>query len=178
MLDYYKDLLGKAPLHRQSIDSSIITQGAVLSQDQQIDLYKPFSDLDIEETLFSIPNHKWPGPDGYSSGFFKSSWNTIGPLVCAIVRQFLQTRHMPLFLSNTKLILLPKVPHPKNASDFRPFLTAMYYTRSSPNYCAPESRWSFLTLSAKAKERSSKVCLLYTSPSPRDGLLSRMPSSA
>ena len=24
----------------------------------------------------------------------------------------------------------------------------------------------------------SKVCLLYTSPSPRDGLLSRMPSSA
>ena len=26
--------------------------------------------------------------------------------------------------------------------------------------------------------RSSKVCLLYTSPSPRDGLLSRMPSSA
>ena len=25
---------------------------------------------------------------------------------------------------------------------------------------------------------SSNVCLLYTSPSPRDGLLSRMPSSA
>ena len=24
----------------------------------------------------------------------------------------------------------------------------------------------------------SKICLLYTSPSPRDGLLSRMPSSA
>ena len=28
------------------------------------------------------------------------------------------------------------------------------------------------------RERESKVCLLYTSPSPRDGLLSRMPSSA
>ena len=26
--------------------------------------------------------------------------------------------------------------------------------------------------------RTSSVCLLYTSPSPRDGLLSRMPSSA
>ena len=25
---------------------------------------------------------------------------------------------------------------------------------------------------------SSRTCLLYTSPSPRDGLLSRMPSSA
>ena len=27
-------------------------------------------------------------------------------------------------------------------------------------------------------ERLGRVCLLYTSPSPRDGLLSRMPSSA
>ena len=26
--------------------------------------------------------------------------------------------------------------------------------------------------------KKSKICLLYTSPSPRDGLLSRMPSSA
>ena len=32
-----------------------------------------------------------------------------------------------------------------------------------------------LSAPAVAKER---VCLLYTSPSPRDGLLSRMPSSA
>ena len=27
-------------------------------------------------------------------------------------------------------------------------------------------------------EVASRICLLYTSPSPRDGLLSRMPSSA
>ena len=32
--------------------------------------------------------------------------------------------------------------------------------------------------SAAAKRRKSYCCLLYTSPSPRDGLLSRMPSSA
>ena len=30
----------------------------------------------------------------------------------------------------------------------------------------------------KIDEYKSKLCLLYTSPSPRDGLLSRMPSSA
>ena len=29
-----------------------------------------------------------------------------------------------------------------------------------------------------AKDHHSRHCLLYTSPSPRDGLLSRMPSSA
>ena len=31
---------------------------------------------------------------------------------------------------------------------------------------------------ALKKKRRVSVCLLYTSPSPRDGLLSRMPSSA
>ena len=30
----------------------------------------------------------------------------------------------------------------------------------------------------EAQLRSNRTCLLYTSPSPRDGLLSRMPSSA
>ena len=34
------------------------------------------------------------------------------------------------------------------------------------------------TLINKTKFYEAKICLLYTSPSPRDGLLSRMPSSA
>ena len=33
-------------------------------------------------------------------------------------------------------------------------------------------------ISEKLKIDKDKACLLYTSPSPRDGLLSRMPSSA
>ena len=33
-------------------------------------------------------------------------------------------------------------------------------------------------ISDNRKEAQEKICLLYTSPSPRDGLLSRMPSSA
>ena len=37
---------------------------------------------------------------------------------------------------------------------------------------------SFGALSLEAKMALAKGCLLYTSPSPRDGLLSRMPSSA
>ena len=34
------------------------------------------------------------------------------------------------------------------------------------------------TLDKPKKKKKKHVCLLYTSPSPRDGLLSRMPSSA
>ena len=104
MLSFYKDLLGQTPLRRHPIDPSILSQGSVLSPEQQLDLWKPFNDKDIKDAMFSIPSHKSPGPEGFSNGFFKTTWNIIGPMVCA--------------------------------------------------------------------------CLLYTSPSPRDGLLSRMPSSA
>ena len=41
----------------------------------------------------------------------------------------------------------------------------------------PTSEWSKSTLPVGAVDLD-KYCLLYTSPSPRDGLLSRMPSSA
>ena len=36
----------------------------------------------------------------------------------------------------------------------------------------------FLDITASHEKRKAIICLLYTSPSPRDGLLSRMPSSA
>ena len=35
-----------------------------------------------------------------------------------------------------------------------------------------------LSIEQKRSNKNSIICLLYTSPSPRDGLLSRMPSSA
>jgi len=68
--------------------------------------------------MFSIPNHKSPGPDGYNSGFFKTTWHYTGPLVCAVVRDFFHTGHMSLHISATKLVLLPKISHPLIASDF------------------------------------------------------------
>ena len=38
--------------------------------------------------------------------------------------------------------------------------------------------WAIQTLSDDLSTLHYRTCLLYTSPSPRDGLLSRMPSSA
>ena len=38
--------------------------------------------------------------------------------------------------------------------------------------------FSYETTGTGGVFKMSRVCLLYTSPSPRDGLLSRMPSSA
>ncbi|XP_074266666.1 uncharacterized protein LOC141589945 [Silene latifolia] len=46
---------------------------------------------EIKEALFSIPNHKAPGPDGFSSAFFKDSWSVVGDEVCAAILDFFQS---------------------------------------------------------------------------------------
>ena len=60
-------------------------------------------------------------------------------------------------------------------------------TRPNPDPCRSQDRGKFEILQKDGAARIGRLhtnhgllntCLLYTSPSPRDGLLSRMPSSA
>ena len=70
--------------------------------------------------MFSIPNSKAPGPDGYNSTFFKAAWSEIGGDVCAAIRDFFNTCKMLKELNCTKLTLIPKVSHPTKVTEFRP----------------------------------------------------------
>ncbi|KAL2246405.1 UNVERIFIED_CONTAM: Transposon TX1 uncharacterized protein [Sesamum indicum] len=38
----------------------------------------PFTPEDVKNAVFDIPEDKAPGPDGYSSGFFKAAWPVVG----------------------------------------------------------------------------------------------------
>ena len=52
------------------------------------------------------------------------------------------------------------------------------YGRTNHYYFDLNRDWFYLTQPETQSFRLSKICLLYTSPSPRDATLSRMPSSA
>ena len=58
--------------------------------------------------------------------------------------------------------------HYRHAAETRRLMAAMQ-SQHPPEPAYPKRQ---------PQDRSPKTCLLYTSPSPRDGLLSRMPSSA
>lgn len=67
-----------------------------------------------------MPSNKSPGPDGYIGEFFKASWGIIGDLVTNSVLEFFATDRLLKGINSTLIILVPKVPSPRNVSDFRP----------------------------------------------------------
>lgn len=87
-LHYYEKLLGTTFVRKGRVREEVIQQGNVLRLRQQIDLIRPFTAEDVRAAVHAIHSSKSPGYDGYNSGFFKSSWDVIGPEVCNAVLNF------------------------------------------------------------------------------------------
>ena len=82
-------------------------------------LNKTVSHEEIKEAIFSIDDSKAPGPDGFSSRFFKAAWNIIGSDVCAAVSSFFESGSMLREINCSIIALVPKVPNPGSMHDYR-----------------------------------------------------------
>ncbi|XP_074278270.1 uncharacterized protein LOC141601863 [Silene latifolia] len=117
--EYYCGLLGSSkgvnPVHK-----GIVQSGKCLTAEHRSLLTQVVTDDEIKKVMFSIPGTKAPGPDGYSSQFFKDSWAIVGKDVCAAVRNMISTGNILKESNNTILTLLPKVDLPDTVMQFRP----------------------------------------------------------
>ncbi|XP_074305698.1 uncharacterized protein LOC141640919 [Silene latifolia] len=73
-LDFYHSLLGSSDAVIP-ISQSVVQMGRCCNSDHQVLLMSPVTDQEINEVMFSIPVHKAAGPDGYTSAFFRDSWD-------------------------------------------------------------------------------------------------------
>ncbi|KAK4383264.1 hypothetical protein Sango_2792500 [Sesamum angolense] len=71
-------------------------------------------------TFFDIEEDKAPGPDGFSSGFFKTAWPVVGEEVSNAIIDFFKTGRLLKQLNATLLTLIPKVRTPHSVAEFRP----------------------------------------------------------
>nr|GEU30343.1 hypothetical protein [Tanacetum cinerariifolium] len=67
------------------------------------------SNDEIKSAMFAIGDGKAPGPDGYTSAFFKKSWDVVGNDVCRAVRDFFDNGKLLKEVNHTFLALIPKI---------------------------------------------------------------------
>lgn len=82
-ISFYEAMLGTKE-DVSSIKPDVIAEGSVLTVQQGSGLCKPVTASAIKSAFFSIPNAKAPRPDGFSAGFFKTTWHIIEQDVCYI----------------------------------------------------------------------------------------------
>ncbi|KAL9235789.1 hypothetical protein vseg_010524 [Gypsophila vaccaria] len=80
----------------------------------------PVTGKEINEDIFSIPDTKSPGPDGYTSKFYKNAWPIIRSEVIEAVKDFFLHKKMLKQINTTTLVMIPKCDNPQSVLQFRP----------------------------------------------------------
>lgn len=117
-VDYFHDLLSQ-PYPTLSLNTDVLYAKAI-SREQRDAMAGPVTREEIKEALFSIPDDKAPGPDGFNNYFFKESRAIVGNDFTAAVLHFFRTSSLPKCISAMRITLILKVANPDNLGDYRP----------------------------------------------------------
>ena len=108
---------GPSTDHNHYLDS---LDGLTWSPQHLVSLNSRITHEEIKNTIFSMNDSKAPGPDGFSSLFFKKAWSIVGCDVVDAVESFFNSGCMLREINCTIIALVPKVPNPKSMHDYRP----------------------------------------------------------
>ncbi|KAL0304698.1 UNVERIFIED_CONTAM: hypothetical protein Sangu_3069000 [Sesamum angustifolium] len=118
---YFQTLLGGTRAQREiNLDFLRLAINYCLSQEESNKLCDPITDSEIRDAMFDIAEDSAPGPDGYTSAFFKASWSVVGQKISAAIREFFRSGKILKQINATLLVLIPKVQMPSQVADYRP----------------------------------------------------------
>ncbi|GFY87986.1 hypothetical protein Acr_05g0016250 [Actinidia rufa] len=118
-VQYYKGLLGSKE-NCSSLNKEIVLKGKLLGAEQADSLLREVTDEEIKSALFDIGEKKAPGPDGYTSCFYKKAWDVIGRDFMEAVKEFFSSGHILKQINHSVLALIPKTKDANRVEDFRP----------------------------------------------------------
>lgn len=93
---------------------------ARLSYEELTDLNRPFSGLEVEQSIKSMGKFKSHGPDGFQSVFYQENWDVVGDSVKRSVLSFFETGSLPPEMNDALVVLIAKVQKPEKINQFRP----------------------------------------------------------
>ena len=75
---------------------------------------------EILKALRHLPLLKAPRSDGFHALFFQTNWHVLGQSVIQIIQDIFEQLCIPPTWGHTNLVLIPKVTHPEQITQFRP----------------------------------------------------------
>nr|GFD48521.1 putative RNA-directed DNA polymerase, eukaryota, reverse transcriptase zinc-binding domain protein [Tanacetum cinerariifolium] len=81
-------------------------------------MVRDITNEEIKSAMFDIGDDKSPGPDGFTSTFFKKGWEVVGNDVCNAVRDFFSNGCILKEINHTFLALIPKLTTPLKVNDY------------------------------------------------------------
>ncbi|KAK6145965.1 hypothetical protein DH2020_019834 [Rehmannia glutinosa] len=118
-VNYFKNLFGTS-FQTSHVDLQTLQTGPCIDEDDFSLLSNPVTPQAIKMALFDIEDERSPGPDGFSSGFFKKSWDIVGNDVIAVVSEFFDSSKLLRQINHTAIALIPKTDHSPTVADFKP----------------------------------------------------------
>lgn len=120
-LSFDGNILGKADLNCDGGSESFFQslQLSFLTSEMQTALITEVTNDEIIRTVKGMPHNKFLGPDGYTVKFFLATWDTVGPLFIAAVKEFFTSGKILKQLNSTVLTLVSKISQPSGVTDFR-----------------------------------------------------------
>ncbi|CAL1407561.1 unnamed protein product [Linum trigynum] len=91
-----------------------------ISQEDMLTLLRPFTISDVHKAIFDMKPFQAPGPDGYQAVFYQELWKFVGKSLTDMVIKFFETGSLPEKVSESTLVLIPKVEKPEMVSQLRP----------------------------------------------------------
>ncbi|KAL5571536.1 hypothetical protein UlMin_021133 [Ulmus minor] len=91
-----------------------------ISEEQNVRLVAIPDHEEIRRVVFNMGNFKAPGPDGMTSLFYKSYWQTVGGDVIALVQDFFRSNRFLPELNYSNIVLIPKTDKPTSMNHYRP----------------------------------------------------------
>ena len=92
----------------RSVIRRIVQLGPIISNTQRQMLQEEYRKQEVKEAVFNILELKAPGPDGFSSAFFRDNWEKSGEDVEKVVLSFLSRGRLFKELNATSKTLIPK----------------------------------------------------------------------
>ncbi|XP_026399016.1 uncharacterized protein LOC113294854 [Papaver somniferum] len=104
----------------EEADSLLEVIPEVITKEDQQMLDAVPNEEEIKEAIFSMNPKSSPGPDGFSTCFYKACWHIIHTVFVQAIRFCWQRRFIPKGLNSNFLVMLPKVEGAKSPNHFRP----------------------------------------------------------